>query len=100
MKNSTLLGSAASVLLLFSVISYSRTFIQQQDPKPVQSIQPMNPQANSASTEAAAKETAVAGSPESEAATATSATTASSEKPVVTDTVAVPARAYTATAYS
>ena len=36
MKNSTLLGSAVTVLLVFSVISYSRTYIQLQDPKPVQ----------------------------------------------------------------
>jgi len=33
MKKSTFLGSAVSVLLLFSVISYSRTYIQQQNPK-------------------------------------------------------------------
>jgi len=100
MKNSTLLGSAASVLLLFSVISYSRTYIQQQNPKPVQSTQPVNPQANSATTDAVTKETAVAMSPESEPAPPTSATTASSEKPVLLETIAVPARAYTATAYS
>src|ERR1043166_6595319 len=101
MKNSTLLGSAASVLLLFSVISYSRSYIQQQqDPKPVQSTQPVNPQANSASADAATKETAVAMSPESEPARATSATSASSEKPIVPETIAVPARPFTATAYS
>ena len=100
MKNSTLLGSAASVLLLFSVISYSRTYIQQQNPKPAQSTQPLNPQANSATTDAPTKETAVAMSPESEPVPAMSATTASSEKPIVLETIAVPARAYTATAYS
>ena len=100
MKNSTLLGSAASVVLLFSVISYSRTYIQQQDPKPVQSTQPINPQANSAAADAATKETAIAMSPESGPAPATSATTSSSEKPVVPETIAVPARTYTATAYS
>jgi 3D (Asp-Asp-Asp) domain-containing protein len=100
MKSSTLLGSAASVLLLFSVISYSRTYIQPQDPKPVQSTQPVNPQVNSASADAATKETAVAMSPESESARAPSATAASSEKPVAVETIAVPARTYTATAYS
>jgi 3D (Asp-Asp-Asp) domain-containing protein len=100
MKNSTLLGSAASVLLLFSVISYSRTYIQQQNPKPVQSTQPANQEANSASADAATKETAVAMSPESEPAPATSATSASSDKPIVPETIAVPARSYTATAYS
>ena len=100
MKNSTLLGSAASVLLLFSVISYSRTYIKQQDPKPAQSTQPANPPANSASTDGATKETAVAMSPEREPAPATPATAASSEKPVVVETIAAPARTYTATAYS
>jgi len=100
MKNSTLLGSAASVLLLFSVISYSRTYIQPQDPKPIQSTQPVNPQANSAQTDAATKESVVAMSPKSESAPATSAATAASDKPVVPETIAVSARAYTATAYS
>ncbi len=33
MKKSTFLGSTLGVLLLFSVISYSRTIFQQQDPK-------------------------------------------------------------------
>jgi 3D (Asp-Asp-Asp) domain-containing protein len=33
MKKSTFLGSAVSVLLLFSVITYSRSLIQQQNPK-------------------------------------------------------------------
>jgi len=55
---------------------------------------------NSASTDVAAKESAVAMSPESERAPATSATAASSEKPVVVETIAAPARTYTATAYS
>jgi 3D (Asp-Asp-Asp) domain-containing protein len=100
MKNSTLLGSAASVLLLFSVISYSRTYIQQQDPRPIQSTQPVNPQANSAQTDAATREPVVAMSPESESAPATSATTVASAKPVILETIAVPARAYMATAYS
>ncbi len=36
MKKSTFLGSAVSVLLLFSVISYSKALIQQQNPKPNQ----------------------------------------------------------------
>lgn len=33
---STLIGSAASVLLVFSAISYSKGYVQQQDPKPTQ----------------------------------------------------------------
>ena len=35
MKLSTVLGSALAVLLVFSVFSYAKTFIQKQDPKPV-----------------------------------------------------------------
>lgn len=35
MNRSTFLGSAASVLLIVSVISYSKTLFQQQNPKPV-----------------------------------------------------------------
>ena len=38
MKKSTFLGSAVSVLLLFSVFSYSRTLVQQQNPKPSQQV--------------------------------------------------------------
>jgi 3D (Asp-Asp-Asp) domain-containing protein len=34
MKISTVLGSALGVLLLFSVISYAKTYIQAQEPKP------------------------------------------------------------------
>src|SRR5436190_8837573 len=49
MKKSTFLGGTVSVLLLFSVISYSRTYIQQQDPKPVtQSNQSPNQSSHSA----------------------------------------------------
>jgi 3D (Asp-Asp-Asp) domain-containing protein len=36
MKKYTFLGSTLSVLLLFSVISYSKTLFQKQDPKPSQ----------------------------------------------------------------
>ena len=38
---SAVLGSALVLLLAFSVISYSKTFIQRQDPKPVQIPQPV-----------------------------------------------------------
>ena len=102
MKSSTILGSAAGVLLFLSVISYSRTYIQQQDPKPVHSIQPSSSQANSASTTDAAsatKESAVAMSPESDLAPANSTANLSTEKAAI-EIVAVPAQTYTATAYS
>ncbi len=99
MKNSTLLGSAASVLLLFSVISYSRTYIQQQDPKPVQLNQPLSSPANSAANNAAPNAPAAATSSENTPVSpTTAATVVSSEKPV--EIISVPARAYTATAYS
>ena len=39
MMKSTFFGSALGLLLAFSIISYSQTFIHQQDPKPVK-IQP------------------------------------------------------------
>lgn len=98
MKSSTFLGSAAGVLLLFSVISYARTYIQQQqDPKTVQANQSSNPAVNSAPETAA--NTASAMTAEGEAAATTSAAKASTEKPVVL-VAAAPPQAYTATAYS
>ena len=41
MTKSTLFGSALGLLLAFSVISYSKTFVQQQDIKPVRIQQPV-----------------------------------------------------------
>ena len=41
MKLSTFLGSALAVLFAFSVISYAKTFIQAQDPKPVVKQEPV-----------------------------------------------------------
>jgi 3D (Asp-Asp-Asp) domain-containing protein len=102
MKSSTFLGSAAGVLLLFSVISYSRTYIQQQDPKPIQPMQPSSSQANPALTADAAtpaKETTVSTSTESDSVPATAATAPSEDKTAI-ETIAVPAQSYTATAYS
>jgi len=40
---STFIGSAVGVLLVFSVISYSKSYDQPQDPKPTQQQQPVNP---------------------------------------------------------
>ena len=93
MQKSTFLGSAVSVLLLFSVISYSRTYIQQQSPKPVQSSQPIVPQGNptetTESTEVKDADAAVSVDAKAEPAPAEK-----SVEPVV------PAQAYMATAYS
>ena len=89
MKNSTLLGSAASVLLVFSVISYSRTYIQLQDPKPVQ--QPVS--APSAQVNVVSEIGPIAG-----ATTAADSTpAANSGKSTIKPATSV---AYTATAYS
>lgn len=96
MKNSTLLGSAASVLLLFSAISYSRTYIQQQDPKPQQPTQPANPQANSSSATEARDNQALP--PVVAEAVKPAPVTSIAEAPV--ETVALAAETYTATAYS
>lgn len=97
MKKSTFIGSTVSVLLLFSVISYSRTYIQQQDPKPVQPSQQPVPQANTVvgATETEAKEAnaPVPVDSKAESAPVTSATVKSAEPVVLGET-------YTATAYS
>src|ERR1041384_2082055 len=97
MKKSTFIGSTVSLLLLFSVISYSRTYIQPKDPKPIQPNQQPSPQANPVvgATEAAAKEASAAVPVDSkvESAPVTSATVKSAEPVVLGAT-------YTATAYS
>ena len=94
MKKSTLLGSVISVLLAFSVISYARTYVQPQDPKPVpQTNQTLNSQSTT---------TAEAARPEA-AATLVEPVTASSKTTVpevLARTVTLPAEIYSATAYS
>ena len=90
MKKSTFLGSAVSVLLLFSAISYSRTYIQQQNPKSNSVAQA--PAQTSTDTVASKDTASVAASTERPREVATSVT--SEEK-----TVAV-GETYTATAYS
>jgi 3D (Asp-Asp-Asp) domain-containing protein len=90
MKKSTFLGSAVSVLLLFSAISYSRTFIQQQNPK-------SNPVAQApaqASTDTvASKEAASAAASTERPREVTTSITSAEEKAAAAET-------YTATAYS
>ncbi|HXI22851.1 MAG TPA: 3D domain-containing protein [Pyrinomonadaceae bacterium] len=98
MKKSTFIGSTVSVLLLFSVISYSRTYIQQQDPKPAQPNQSTVPQANAATGTTESPEVKDANS--AMPVDAKPSTTASAV-PVVKDTEPVVlAENYTATAYS
>jgi len=90
MKKSTFLGSAVSVLLLFSAISYSRTYIQQQNPK----LNPVaqTPAQTSTDTVASKEAASVAASTERPREVATSITSAE-EKGAAAET-------YTATAYS
>ena len=97
MKKSTSIGSTVSVLLLFSVISYSRTYIQQQDPKPAQPNQQTIPEASPATGTTApteAKDTISAVPADSTAETVTAAPVAKNVEPVFLG------ETYTATAYS
>jgi 3D (Asp-Asp-Asp) domain-containing protein len=91
MKKSTFLGSTLGVLLLFSVISYSQTLFQQQNPK----VSQQSGQAVAQSTDAATK---------GDSATPDSATTAERPREVSSVAAAVAEKTesqiYTATAYS
>ena len=99
MNRSTFVGSSLALLLVFSVISYSRTFIQSQEPKQAQSSLPtvlevagQVPEAKGATSPGElASATDPASFPASGAASTASAST--------TDFVVAP-QAYTATAYS
>ncbi len=98
MKKSTFFGSTIGVLLLFSVISYSRTFVQQQDPKPVQTTQQPVSQANPAtgtteSSELKDANAAVPADSKAESDRVISAPAKSAEPVILAET-------YTATAYS
>jgi len=91
MKKSTFLGSAVSVLLLFSVISYSRTLIPQQNPKPNQQVA-QAPAQTSTDTGTTTEPASVAASTERPREVATTVTSVE-EKAAASET-------YTATAYS
>ena len=95
MKTSTFLGSALGVLLIFSVFSYAKAIIQEQDPKPAVKQQPVLdvagqiPEADEAEAPAEKPSTATAEKP----------STATAEKPAE-ENFAVPPATYSATAYS
>ena len=101
MKKSTTLGSVVSLLLVFSVISYARAYVQPQDPKPVQQTnQTVNAQAN-VPAEASKPETlapeakdprAIVNEPSNAGKSATS--------DVLVGNVTFLTQSYTATAYS
>ena len=94
MRKYTFLGSVVSVLLAFSVISYARTYVQPQDPKPVQQTNQTVSTQNTTPAEAARPEAAAT---LVEPVNANSKTTAPE---VLTRTVTVPGEIYSATAYS
>lgn len=94
MKKYTFLGSVVSVLLVFSVISYARTYVQPQDPKPVQQTNQTVNKQNTTPAEAARPEAAAT---LVEPVKADSKNTAPE---VLTRTVTVPGEIYSATAYS
>jgi 3D (Asp-Asp-Asp) domain-containing protein len=86
---STVIGSAVSVLLVFSAISYSKTFVQRQDPK----ASSQSPQ-----TQASTVENPQPANEDSRGSTPVARTSLSSSAP---ERAASPsAQTYTATAYS
>jgi 3D (Asp-Asp-Asp) domain-containing protein len=100
-KKPTFLGSAVSVLLLFSVISYAQTLVQQQDLKAQQSSQSAQSNQNPTNIEAStASESAKPGVAADES-TSLSAPEHTSDRTAFSDEkVAAVAQMYTATAYS
>lgn len=99
MNRSTFVGSALGLLLVFSVISYSRTFIQSQEPKQAQNslstVLEVAGQVPEAKGATAPGELGSATNPASEPGSGAASTASGS----VTDFVVAP-KAYTATAYS
>jgi 3D (Asp-Asp-Asp) domain-containing protein len=104
---STAIGSAVSVLLIFSAISYADTYIRHQDPKPVQpaasqqvlisGAQPVTAPANQ-SVEAAKQEAKTAGP--AVADSSSSNTLVSEKTSSAKDDFEVAPQTYVATAYS
>ena len=97
-KRPKFLGSAVSLLLLFSVISYAQTFVQQQDSKAQQSSQSTPSNQNRTNIEASEASKPGAAADES---TSLSMPEHTSDRTVFSDEkVAVAGQMYTATAYS
>jgi len=91
MKKSTFLGSTVSVLLLFSVITYSRSLVQQQNPK-------STPQAAQVAAQTAPDAATIAESAPGTTATAPAGAGTTIASPTVEKIT--PGEFYTATAYS
>lgn len=97
-KRPKFLGSAVSLLLLFSVISYAQTFVQQQDSKAQQSSQSTPSNQNRTNIEASEASKPGAAADES---TSLSMPEHISDRTVFPDeNVALAFQMYTATAYS
>ena len=100
MKKSTFPGSVVSVLLAFSVISYARTYVQQQDPKPVQQTnQTVNTQSNTPA-DAARPETSVPEASESRGVATAPINAGTKSSEVLPGNASLPSEVYSATAYS
>lgn len=99
MTKSTFFGSALGLLLAFSVISYSKTFIQQQANKPAKiQQQPVLEVAGQVPEVVGA--TLPAEDPSSPASSAANSTASNANLPAPTSDSGVETQTYTATAYS
>ena len=98
MNRSIFVGSALTVLLVFSVISYSRTFMQRQEPKPTQK-QPVPLEVAGQVPEAAPAEVSAEAKPAILTNNGSASTAPGSDTVAQPDFVVAP-QAYTATAYS
>jgi 3D (Asp-Asp-Asp) domain-containing protein len=102
---STAIGSAVSVLFAFSAISYSQSYIQHQDPKPVQPAQQQVQQLQTSNqqpgSQPANPDSKVSGPTIAESATSPSRPVVERSAPSVNDSdFEVAPQTYTATAYS
>ena len=103
-KRPTFLGSSLSVLLLFSVISYAQTFVQQQDPKAQQSTQSAQSNQNRPNVESSTAAESLKPGVAADESTSRPALEHINDNvlpPVISDEkVALAPEMYTATAYS
>jgi 3D (Asp-Asp-Asp) domain-containing protein len=100
---STFFGSALGLLLAFSVISYSKTFIQQQDPKPARIQQPPVLEVAGQVPEVVGPMLPAEISPASSAGTRTDGATSNASNaslPATPSNSGLESQTYTATAYS
>ncbi len=100
MKKSTLLGSVVSVLLAFSVISYAQTYVQQQDPKPVQQTNQTVTTQSTTPAEAIKPETSTAPASDSRIVLTEPVNASATAINVLSEKATLPAEIYSATAYS